>query len=276
MSAFLTISPEKLLRLLGAPKGPVLVDVRSNDDFEADPRLIPGSLRRDASLTATWATSNVGRAAIVISRRGAALGPGVAAQLRAAGVGAETLAGGFDAWTEAGYPTISESKLPRRDALGRTVWVTRARPKVDRIACPWLIRRFIDPEAVFLFVAPSDVASVAKTFDAVPFDIEGAFWGHRGEKCSFDAFIDELGLHTEELIGLAEIVRGADTGRPELTPESPGLLAFSLGLSRLHADDHEQLEAGMAFYDALYRWRRDAIDEAHNHDVTRLKSGKKP
>jgi rhodanese-related sulfurtransferase len=276
MSAFLTISPEKLLRLLGSPKGPILIDVRSSEDFAADPRLVPGSLRRDASTTATWAASYVGRAATVISRRGAALGPGVAAQLRAAGVAAETLAGGFEAWTEAGYPTIPEGKLPRRDALGRTVWVTRARPKVDRIACPWLIRRFVDPEAVFLFVAPSDVAAVAERFSAATFDIQDAFWGHRGEKCSFDAFIDELGLQTEELVGLAEIVRGADTGRPELTPESPGLLAFSLGLSRLHADDHEQLEAGMTFYDALYRWRRDAIDEAHNHDATRQKSGKKP
>jgi rhodanese-related sulfurtransferase len=276
MSAFLTIAPDKLLRLLGSPRGPVLVDVRPGDDLAADPRLIPGSLRRDADRAADWGPSFAGRATIVISRRGAAIGPGVAAQLRAAGVAAETLAGGFAAWADAGYPMIPEGKLPSRDAMGRTAWVTRARPKVDRIACPWLIRRFVDPEALFLFVAPADVAAVAERFRAAPFDIEGAFWGHRGEKCSFDAFIEELGLQTEELRGMAEIVRGADTGRPELTPESPGLLAFSLGLSRLHSDDHEQLEAGMAFYDALYRWRRDAIDEAHSHDSARLKPGKKP
>lgn len=275
MSAYLTISPDKLVRLLGAPAGPVLIDVRTDEDFAADPRLIPGSLRRDADKAATWGPSYAGRAAVVISRRGGARGPGAAAMLRAAGVAAETLAGGFAAWAEAGLPTIPEEKLPPRDALGRTVWVTRARPKVDRIACPWLIRRFVDPEAVFLFVAPADVAAVAERFAAAPFDIEGAFWGHRGDRCTFDALVDELGLQTQALLGLAEIVRGADTGRPDLTPESPGLLAFSLGLSRLHADDHEQLEAGMAFYDALYRWRRDALDEAHDHDAARLKSGRK-
>jgi rhodanese-related sulfurtransferase len=276
MSAYLTITPEKLSRLLGSPKGPVLLDVRTPEDFDAEPQLVPGSLRREVGVASAWAADLAGRDAVVISRRGTASGPGVAAILRGTGARAETLAGGFAAWAEAGLPLIPEHKLPRRDALGRTVWVTRARPKVDRIACPWLIRRFVDPEAAFLFVAPADVGAVAERFGAAPFDIDGAFWGHRGDKCTFDAFIEELGLKTEPLLGLAEIVRGADTGRPELTPESPGLLAFSLGLSRLHADDHEQLEAGMAFYDALYRWRRDALDEAHDHEAARMRSGRKP
>jgi hypothetical protein len=144
------------------------------------------------------------------------------------------------------------------------VWVTRARPKVDRIACPWLIRRFVDPRAVFLFVAPSEVPAVAERFAAAPFDIEGVFWSHRDEACTFDTMIAELDLATEPLLRLAAIVRGADTARLDLAPQAAGLLALSLGLSRLHSDDLEQLEAGMGLYDALYLWCRDAVDEAHN------------
>jgi hypothetical protein len=144
--------------------------------------------------------------------------------------------------------------------------VTRGRPKVDRIACPWLIRRFVDPGAVFLFVAPSEVMGVADRFGAAPFDIEGegVFWSHRGERCTFDVMIEELGLATEPLLRLAAIVRGADTARLDLAPEAPGLLAASLGLSRMYADDLAQLAAGMDLYDAFYRWCRDATDETHN------------
>jgi hypothetical protein len=144
------------------------------------------------------------------------------------------------------------------------VWVTRARPKIDRIACPWLIRRFVDPLAVFLFVAPAEVDAVAKRFNGAPFDIEGAFWSHRGERCTFDTMLDELGLRTEPLAKLATIVRGADTARLDLAPEAPGLLAASLGLSRMYSDDLEQLAAGMSLYDAFYRWARDASEETHN------------
>ena len=118
-------------------------------------------------------------------------------------------------WAQAGLPLVPADKLPPRDAHGRTVWVTRARPKIDRIACPWLIRRFVDPEAVFLFVPPAEVAGVAERFDATPFDIEGeCFWSHRGELCTFDVMVEEFGLATEPLLRLATIVRGADTARP--------------------------------------------------------------
>jgi hypothetical protein len=155
--------------------------------------------------------------------------------------------------------------LPQRDSAGRTVWVTRARPKVDRIACPWLIRRFVDPDAVFLFVAPTEVAGVAERFQATPFDVDGAFWSHRGDKCSFDTMVEELGLGGfEALLRLAVIVRGADTAHPELAPQAAGLLAASLGLSRIYPDDHQQLEAGILIYDAFYRWCRDAVDETHD------------
>jgi hypothetical protein len=145
------------------------------------------------------------------------------------------------------------------------VWVTRARPKVDRIACPWLIRRFVDPHAVFLFVAPSEVAGVAERFGAAPFDVEGVFWSHRAELCTFDVMVEELGLGANEALRrLASIVRGADTAHPKIAPQAAGLLAISLGLSRMHSDDLAQLEAGMGVYDALYRWCRDAVDETHD------------
>jgi hypothetical protein len=180
-------------------------------------------------------------------------------------VDAEILEGGVAAWKDAGLPVVDVAKLPQRDAAGRTVWVTRARPKVDRIACPWLIRRFIDPAAVFLFVAPAEVAGVAERFDAAPFDVEGVFWSHRGDLCTFDTMVEELGLGGfDALRRLAVIVRGADTARPEIAPQAAGLLAASLGLSRMYADDLEQLEAGMLLYDAFYRWCRDATDETHD------------
>jgi hypothetical protein len=159
---------------------------------------------------------------------------------------------------------VKPEHVPVRLAQGHTLWVTRARPKVDRIACPWLIRRFIDPGAVFLFVAASEVAAVAERFGATPFDIEGVFWSHRGPLCTFDVMLDEFGLHTAALDRLALIIRAADTARMDLAPEAAGLLAASLGLSRMYRDDLKQLDAGMALYDAFYRWARDAVEESHN------------
>ena len=212
-------------------------------------------------------------AAIIIDKSGEQDSEGVAAWLRHAGASsADVLTGGHLAWAKAGGPLIPVAKVPRRDALGRTIWVTRSRPKVDRIACPWLIHRFVDPSAVFLFVAPAEVSAVAERFGGAAFDIEGAFWSHRGERCTFDTMLEEWGLAIEPLQRLAVIVRGADTARLDLAPEAAGLLAASLGQSRMYADDLEQLKAGMALYDAFYRWCRDATDEPHNWPAT--KSGK--
>src|SRR5262245_26036194 len=123
-------------------------------------------------------------------------------------------------------------------------WVTRERPKVDRIACPWLIARFIDPEAEFLFAPADRVLQVAHETGATPFDVPGVELGHRGELCSFDAFLAKYALDDPSLRELAVIVRGADTERPDLAPQSPGLLALSLGLSALFANDHELLKHG--------------------------------
>src|ERR1700730_16904732 len=172
MSSINSIPPEKLARLVATPKGAMLVDVRSDEDFAADPRLIPGSARRHHRATAGLGAAYSGRAVVVICQNGQELSPGVAAWLRNAGADADILEGGFAAWAVAHLPLLSTDSLPRPDPQGRTVWVTRERPKIDRIACPWLIRRFIDPDAAFLFVAPGEVAAVAEQFAATPFDVE--------------------------------------------------------------------------------------------------------
>jgi rhodanese-related sulfurtransferase len=265
MPALNSIPVDKLARLIGTPNGPVVIDVRTDEDFAADPRLVPGALRRSHSNVSEWAPALEGRSAVVVCHRGSKLSHGVAAWLRHEGIAAELLEGGAVAWAEAGLSMVGADKLPPRNPRGQTVWVTRARPKVDRIACPWLIRRFVDPDAAFLFVAPPEVEGVAERFGAAPFDVEGVFWSHRGERCTFDVMLDEFGLAgLPALDRLAAIVRGADTARLDIAPQAAGLLAVSLGLSRLYADDLEQLDAGMLVYDALYRWCRDAVDETHD------------
>jgi rhodanese-related sulfurtransferase len=271
MSSFTSISSDKLSRLIGTANMPALIDVRTAEDFAADQRLIPGAVRRNHEEAADWGEEFSGRSAIVVCLRGQKLAQGNAAWLRHVNVAAEALEGGFEGWKAAKLPLVPASKLPARDAQGRTVWVTRARPKIDRIACPWLIRRFVDPNAVFLFVAPAEVVAVGEQFNAVPFDIENVFWSHRGELCTFDVMVEEFGLATPPLLRLATMVRAADTARLDLSPEAPGLLAASLGLSRMYDDDLEQLEAGIVLYDAFYRWCRDATGETHNWPTNKAK-----
>jgi len=162
---------------------------------------------------------------------------------------------------------ISSNSISQLLQHSHSKWVTREHPKIDRIACPWLIRRFIDPRAQFLYVPSAEVHAVAKTQQAIPYDVSDVQFTHRGELCSFDAFLADFGLDDPALADLALIVRGADTGKPELTPQSPGLLAVSLGLSLNYADDHAMLEQGMVIYDALYAWVRSARARAHNADL---------
>ncbi|MCK6450409.1 MAG: chromate resistance protein [Alphaproteobacteria bacterium] len=142
-------------------------------------------------------------------------------------------------------------------------WITRERPKIDRIACPWLIARFIDRAPEFRYVPSAEVMRQARATGAIPYDVPDVEFSHVGEKCSFDAFLAKYGLDEPALRQLATIVRGADTGRPDLTPQSSGLLAVSLGLSRIYKDDHEMLAHGMVLYDALYAWCREAQGETH-------------
>jgi hypothetical protein len=143
-------------------------------------------------------------------------------------------------------------------------WVTRERPKIDRIACPWLIARFIDDAPEFLYVASDRVLKVAAETGATPYDIPGVRFSHAGEQCSFDAFLDQYRLDEPALRQLALIVRGADTSRLDLTPQSAGLFAISLGLGAVFEDDHAMLRHGMVMYDALYAWCRSLQAETHS------------
>ncbi len=153
---------------------------------------------------------------------------------------------------------LFEHKRPTR-------WVTRERPKIDRIACPWAIRRFIDPDAVILYAPTGDVFKVADREQAVAFDIPGAPVTHEGELCSFDTLIRRFGLDQDKaLSAVAKIVRGADTNRHKIAPEAAGLHAISIGLSKLNEDDHAMLAQAMIVYDALYAWAGGARDEVHD------------
>lgn len=250
-----SISTSQLSRLIGTPDCPVIIDLRLPEDVAADPRLIPTARR------AEFANPSVppGVRLVVVCARGKKLSEGAAALLRSRGHVAEVLEGGHLAWAEAGLPLLPAHLLP-----ATALWVTRHRPKIDRIACPWLIRRFINPAAEFLFVAPAEVVAVAERFAATPFDIEGAPYSHRGDQCSFDALLDDFNLHSPALDRLALIIRGADTDRHALAPQAAGLLALSVGLSRQYRNDLDQLQAALPLYDALYRWARDGFDEAHD------------
>lgn len=262
------ISCEQLARLLGTPKSPTILDVRREAVRAQNPHLVPGARSLGEAELApnalTALTSELTGPVVVVCAEGHELSQGTAAWLRHEGVQAEYLLGGQSSWVASGLPLIDPGKITVRDRRGRSLWVTRSRPKIDRIACPWLIRRFIDPRAVFLFVASAEVQGVAEQFGAMPYDIEGVFWSHREELCTFDVLLSEFSLSTPALDRLALIVRGADTARPDLAPECAGLLAASLGLSRMYSDDLAQLEAGIALYDAFYRWARDATGEQHN------------
>jgi len=258
------ITVSQLARLIGTPELPVLIDVSMEEDFNLDPSLIPTAFRFPFGDVKVLAPRLEGQRVVVYCHKGLKLSQGAAAVLRGCGIAAETLEGGHLGWREAELPMVPEIKLPARDAEGATVWVTRQRPKIDRVACPWLIRRFVDRNARFLFVAPSQVLSVAEKFNATPFDVEDVFWSHRGDRCTFDTMVEEFELGSEALDRLALIVRGADTNRHDLAPQSAGLLAASLGLSRMYRDDLKQLQAGMLLYDAFYRWSRDATDESHD------------
>ena len=167
---------------------------------------------------------------------------------------------------------ISSASISQLLQHSHSRWVTRERPKIDRIACPWLVRRFIDPGAQFLYVPSAEVLAVAKAAQAIPYDVPDVQFSHRGELCSFDAFLADLALDDPALADLARIVRGADTGKLELSPQSPGLLAVSLGLSVNFPDDQAMLEHGMIVYDALYAWIRSARAEVYNADLFKKQS----
>ena len=235
-----SISSAELSRSLRSSEPPLVIDVRRNARFRESPYFLKGALRRDPDRLHDWRQSLPEGPKVVYCVHGHEV-----SQNAAQALGARFLEGGIEAWREAG------GELGVKPQNSATRWVTRERPKIDRIACPWLIRRLVDAEAQFLYVpAPK----VMETPDAIPFDVPGVEFGHVGERCSFDAFIEKFHLRDAALDKLARIVRGADTNRLDLAPQSAGLLAISSGLSKNFADDHQMLEHGMVIYDALYAW----------------------
>lgn len=267
MSAGFSISSSELWNLIGTGNAPRIVDVRRRDVYEQASGLVPGSSWRDPQKAAEWLPAlDRSRPIIVACKAGHELSQMIAAELRGQGVEASTLAGGYAAWAEAGLPLVTKSVRDRFAPRSPSLWVTRRRPKIDRVACPWLIRRFIDADARILFVDPPEVPAVARETGAIPFDIDGVEISHEGERCSFDTLLKLFGLESEpSLKRLALIVRGADTARHDLAPEASGLHAISLGLSALAGDDdHGLLERGFMVYDGLFAYLRFASKERHN------------
>jgi rhodanese-related sulfurtransferase len=247
-----SISPVSLHQSLGDFPPPLIIDVRREAAYSAFDRMLAGSIRRDPDQVEGWAGDlEIGRAVTVYCVHGREVSQGVAAALARRGFVARFLVGGIDSWVDQGFPVQPKPELPP------TIWVTRERPKVDRIACPWLIRRFIDSDARFLYVPVDQVLSVAAETGAVPYDIPDAELGHHGDQCSFDAIVARYRLEDPALARLSAIVRGADTGRPDLVPEAAGLLALSRGLSAVFDDDQRQLRHGLVLYDALFAWCRE-------------------
>jgi rhodanese-related sulfurtransferase len=256
----LPISPTDLYRHLGTAKAPLLIDVRRAPAFETDDHRIIGAARRLPDDLASWSGAlPKGRAVVAYCVHGHEVSQGVARALRQAGFQASYLEGGIASW--------KDHKLPTRRKRNATEnkWVTRERPKIDRIACPWLVSRFINPDAEFVYVPSNTVAKVAAEIGGTPYDIENVEFGHVGDRCSFDAIVKAYAIEDAALDRLATIVRGADTSRPGLTPQGEGLLAMSYGLSANFPDDHEMLKHGMVMYDALYTWCRMQVDQKGAH-----------
>lgn len=254
-----SITAAELKSALAGTKPPLVIDVRKSPAFRAATEMIAGALWRDPAAAPSWAKELPRAGSVVVyCVHGHEVSQGVARALNEHGIATRYLEGGIEeGWRAAG------GEFDHKPAAANTRWVTRERPKIDRIACPWLIARFVDPDAEFLYVPTPQVLAAAGEKDAIPYDIPDVTFSHDGERCSFDAFIGHFHLHDPALEQLALIVRGADTAKLELAPQAPGLVAISLGLSRLYPDDHEMLKHGMVMYDALYLWCKQGQDELH-------------
>ncbi len=239
------LSIDDLSASIGTPACPAVVDARTDEDFQADPRLIPGAVRRPGLEAGRWAAAFAGRDTAVYCERGLKISQGAAAWLRHAGARGRALEGGFRAWREARLPLVPEDRLPPRDSAGRTVWVAAAAPGADRLAAGWLIRRLVDPAAVLLFVEEAEVAAVADRFGAVAFGTGDS---------RFADLIERFGLDGAALSRLAAVVAGA-------APESAGLKAALDGAATPDRDERSRLEAAFAVCDAFYRWCRAGARE---------------
>jgi rhodanese-related sulfurtransferase len=241
-----SISAAELRKSLSSSNPPLVIDVRRNERFNESAYLVRGAVRRDPATVGDWSKSLPQAANVVVY----CVHGHEVSQNAAKALGARYLEGGIEHWRE------EQGELMAKPANAATRWVTRERPKIDRIACPWLVRRFIDPGAEFLYVPAAEVKRIAEKETATPYDVADVEFTHVGERCSFDAFLEKFHLHDPALDALATIVRGADTSRLDLAPQSSGLLAISQGLSMTFPDDHQMLEHGMVLYDALYAWCR--------------------
>jgi rhodanese-related sulfurtransferase len=260
------ISADDLRARIATADAPIIYDVCRAEKFCSFDTVIPTARWRDHTQVHTWANAiPYGADVVVACVHGHNVSQLAVSALRERGIAARVLAGGNAGWKAAGLPTIRKDALPGRDENGPSRWVTRIRPKIDRIACPWLIRRFIDRDAEFLFVEPAYVVDVAKDVGGIPYDIDGVAFTHKGPECSFDTIIKAFAIRDAALDTVATIVRGADTARLDLAPEAAGLLAVSLGISALSGgDDRAALARGFPMYDALYAWARHAKGETHN------------
>ncbi|MGL4240237.1 MAG: chromate resistance protein ChrB domain-containing protein [Beijerinckiaceae bacterium] len=266
-SAPFSMSVRDLAAKLGGPHWPQVIDVCLDDDHAANGRDIPGSVHRAEANFDSWASALDPTRPIVIScQKGFKVSQNLTARLRAKGLPASTLEGGFVAWREAGLPLLDRGALAALGPREGSLWVTRRLPKIDRAACPWLITRFIDPKATFLYVNPDQVEAVAARTGGIPYDIPGVTVTHRAEDCSFDTLLKMAGIADwPPLRTLALIVRGADNARMDLAPQAAGLLAASLGLSHLAGeDDHSMVRHASVIYDGLYAWAAHAAAETHN------------
>jgi rhodanese-related sulfurtransferase len=255
-----SITASQLKTDLAGSRAPLLIDVRRAAAYRSAPDMAAGALRRDPAQVAAWGRELPRAGSVVVyCVHGHEVSQNAATALREMGLNARFLEGGLEeGWKAAG------GELTGKPKEGATRWVTRERPKIDRIACPWLVARFVDSEAEFLYVPQKEVLRAAKEKEAIPYDVPDVHFSHDGELCSFDAFLKTYRLGGDPgLARLAVIVRGADTARLELAPQAAGLLAVSLGLSRNFPHDQEMLKQGMVMYDALYAWCRDGQDETH-------------
>ncbi len=281
----LSISRSQLQSRIGRADAPLVLDVRRTPRFNESDQLVAGARHCAPDGVEAFARSQAPGDAVVYCVHGHDVGRDAAQALRRAGWTAHFLAGGLEGgedgvdaagdiaqWRAQPLPTIR--KRPDLGVTGErpSRWITRARPKIDRIACPWLVLRFIDPRAEFFYVPTERVLEQARQLGAVPYDIPDVPISHAWERCSFDALLQAFELREPALQALALIVRGADTDRLRLAPEAAGLLAVSLGLSALHADDdHAMLRAALPVYDALYAWCATARAETHQwqaHEAT--------
>jgi rhodanese-related sulfurtransferase len=259
------LSPDELARLLGTPLWPQVIDVRAADIRAAQPDLPAARWVADPSGAAVAALIDPARPVVIACKAGHNRSQRTAAELRARGIPASILAGGSLAWAAAGHPVLPRQAADAYGGPGRA-WVTRRRPKIDRVACPWAIRRFVDPAARILFVEPDQVLAVAADTGGIAFDTPGAPIEHDGPRCSFDTLLDALGLGGfAPLAALATIVRAADTDDLAASPQAAGYLAASLGLSALCGDDDEaMLRHGSVMLDGLYAWITTARSETHS------------